>query len=91
MAARLPLVVTDVGGNGELVRDADNGYLVPYGDPRALAERLGRLLASAARRREMGARGRARVEADLSIDRMRQAYGDLYRRLLQKESTEADS
>ena len=82
MAARLPLVVTDVGGNSELVREGDNGYLVAYGDAAGLADRLGLLLESEERRRELGTRGRARVEADLTIERMTGAYGEMYRRLL---------
>ena len=83
MASRLPLVVTDVGGNGELVRDAENGFLVRYGDAAALADRLGMLLESEPRRRELGRVGRARIEADLTIERMQEAYGEMYRRLLE--------
>ena len=83
MAARLPIVATDVGGNNELVHEGENGFLIPYGDPAALAERLGLLFESEARRKEMGLKGRARVEAELTIERMSEAYGDLYRRLLE--------
>src|SRR6266478_1147383 len=32
MASRLPIVATRVGGNPELVREGENGFLVPYGD-----------------------------------------------------------
>jgi glycosyltransferase involved in cell wall biosynthesis len=91
MAARLPLVVTDVGGNSELVREADNGFLVAHGDARALADRLSILLESEERRRAMGARGRARVEAELAIEKMRDAYGALYRGLLEEKATRAAS
>ena len=83
MASRLPMVVTDVGGNGELVRETENGFLVRYGDAQGLADRLGILLGSETRRREMGLAGRARVEAELTIERMQEAYGEMYRRLLE--------
>ncbi len=41
---RTPLVVCGDSGCGELVRASDGGEVVPYGDPRALAAALGRLL-----------------------------------------------
>jgi glycosyltransferase involved in cell wall biosynthesis len=40
MAAGLPIVATDVGGNREVVRDNVNGLLVPKEDPAALAAAL---------------------------------------------------
>lgn len=46
MACGLPVVTTDVGGNPEVVANADVGLLVPYNDPeslrRAIAEALAR-------------------------------------------------
>ncbi|TMA21473.1 MAG: glycosyltransferase [Deltaproteobacteria bacterium] len=82
MAARLPIVATRVGGNPELVHDGDNGFLVPFGDADALACALRTLLSSPEQAREMGLRGRRRVETDLSMDRMAQGHGALYRRAL---------
>ncbi len=82
MAARLPVVATSVGGNPELVRDGENGFLVPYGDPHALAGQLAALLTAPGQAREMGLRGRRRVEAELSMDRMADGHGALYRRAL---------
>jgi glycosyltransferase involved in cell wall biosynthesis len=82
MAARLPIVATRVGGNPELVRDGDNGLLVPALDVDALATALRALLSSPAEAREMGLRGRRRVESELSMERMAQGHGALYRRAL---------
>jgi glycosyltransferase involved in cell wall biosynthesis len=82
MAARLPIVATAVGGNPELVRPGENGLLVPYGDAPSLADKLHELLADPARAAEMGRRGRSRVEAELTLARMAEAYGAVYRRLL---------
>jgi glycosyltransferase involved in cell wall biosynthesis len=82
MAARLPVVATRVGGNPELVRDGENGYLVPYGDAAALAARLTALLRAPEQARAMGQRGRKRVEAELSMERMADGHGALYRRAL---------
>ncbi|MFF1356876.1 glycosyltransferase family 4 protein [Streptomyces sp. NPDC058297] len=53
--ARVPLVATDVGGIPELVGDA--AELVPYGDARALADTVTRLLSDSARRDQLRERG----------------------------------
>ncbi|MFL5308813.1 MAG: glycosyltransferase, partial [Myxococcales bacterium] len=82
MAAALPVVATDAGGNAELVRHRSTGFVVPAGDARAMAERLIELLSDPPRARAMGRRGRAVAERDLSLDRKRVGYGDLYCRLL---------
>jgi len=82
MAARLPIVATAVGGNPELVRPGENGLLVAYGDAPSLADKLYELLSDPGRASEMGRRGRARVEAELTLARMAEAYGAAYRRLL---------
>ncbi|MCD4730172.1 MAG: glycosyltransferase [Bacteroidales bacterium] len=44
MAAGLPIVCTDVGGNGELVRDGENGFLVPPENPQELTKKLIKLI-----------------------------------------------
>ena len=80
MAARLPIVATDVGGNPELARE--NGMLVPYGDAAALAAKLTELLSSPERGRAMGQRGRKRIELELTMERMAEGHGALYRRAL---------
>ena len=57
MAAGLPVVASDVGGIPLLVRDGENGFLVPVGDIPALEARLRQLLSDSGLRRRMGARG----------------------------------
>jgi glycosyltransferase involved in cell wall biosynthesis len=82
MAARLPVVATRVGGNPELVQEGENGLMVPYGDADALAAELTALLSAPEQAREMGMRGRRRVETELSMERMAEGHGALYRRAL---------
>ena len=48
LQAGLPCVVTNVGGNPELVEDGKNGFVVPSGDPARLAERVVEVLSDAA-------------------------------------------
>ena len=44
LAAGRPIVATAVGGNLEVVREGENGFLVPPDDPDALATRMLTLL-----------------------------------------------
>ncbi len=74
MASQLPVVVTDVGGNGEIVREGTDGILVPRGDAPAAAAALLALLDDPDRRRAMGAAGRCRVEQRYLLDNTVQTY-----------------
>jgi sugar transferase (PEP-CTERM/EpsH1 system associated) len=83
MASGLPAVVTAVGGNSELVADADTGFLVPRGDPPAMCAALARYVDDGGLRTAHGIAARRRAEALFSLDRMVQAYRELYREMLQ--------
>ena len=78
MAAGLPVVASAVGGILELVDDGRNGLLVPAGDPRALADRLCRLMAEANLGERLGEQARRHVESRYSFDRMVAAFEKLY-------------
>jgi glycosyltransferase involved in cell wall biosynthesis len=78
MAAGRPVVVTDVGGNPEIVRQGVDGLLVPRRDPGALAAALLQVLDSPALARRMGESGAGRVREVYRIDRTVQRYFDLY-------------
>ncbi len=63
-ASGLPLVLTDrVGAAHDLLRDGENGFLVPADDVGAAAEALRKLAASLELRQRMGARSRELVKA----------------------------
>ncbi|MCC7446520.1 MAG: glycosyltransferase family 4 protein, partial [Anaerolineae bacterium] len=72
MAARLPVVAYATGGIPETVAAGETGLLAPLGDTAGLAAHLGTLVADPVRRRDMGARGRARVEQQFTADRTAQ-------------------
>ncbi|HEY0993871.1 MAG TPA: glycosyltransferase, partial [Kofleriaceae bacterium] len=60
LACGTPVVATDCNhGPREVVADGVNGFLVPVGDVRALADRAARLLADGALRDRMSAAARA--------------------------------
>lgn len=57
MACGTPVVASDVGGLSFVVRDGETGFLVPEGDPRALADILGHLICEPELRDRLGKRG----------------------------------
>lgn len=79
MAAGLPMVVTDVGGNPEAIVDGECGYVVPSHNPEALACALSVLLSDPGRRAAMGSAGRARMEKHFSLDACVSTYEHLYK------------
>lgn len=88
-ASARPIVATDWPGCRDIVRPGENGLLVPPRDARSLAAALVTLLADAALRRRMGARGRALVlerytEAQVTGVVLR-VYDDLVARLAQPQ------
>lgn len=85
MAARLPVVATKVGGNGELVDDGKTGHLVAARDPSQLAARLVDLLQAPQRARAMGQSGRIRIEREFSAQRLGERMDRLYRHVLRIE------
>ncbi len=84
MAARLPVVATNVDGTPELVIDGETGLLVPPRSAEALADAIAKLLADGALRLRMGQAGRQRVEQQFTEDRMIAETEALYRELAAK-------
>jgi glycosyltransferase involved in cell wall biosynthesis len=79
MAAALPVVATDTGGNRELVLDGETGMLVPVADPASLAEAIRTYAEDPALVRRHGLAARQRAINCFSIGSMVANYTDLYR------------
>lgn len=84
MATGLPVVATRVGGNSELVVEGETGRLVPPDDPQAMASALAEYVRMPADMRAHGAAGRARVEAQFTLEKMVEGYLAVYDGLMQK-------
>jgi len=82
MAAGLPSVVTDVGGNAEAVRHGECGLVTPARDPAALASALATLALDRELAARMGAAARTRAEQTFSLDACLDKYEATYRALL---------
>jgi glycosyltransferase involved in cell wall biosynthesis len=83
LAAGVPGVSTDVGGIRDVITGDDVGLVAPFGDARALADRVLALAGDAERRRRMGDAGRQSVLARYSLERLVDDVESLYRGLLQ--------
>lgn len=82
MAAGLPVVATKVGGNIDLVREGETGFLVPSKDEASLAGAVEQLLLRPDLRAEFGKRARQAAYDNFSMDQALQRYERLYFRLL---------
>lgn len=82
MATGLPLVGTEVGGLGEMIRPEENGILVRPRDPRGLADAMLRLLSDRDLAARFGEASRRLVEAEFTLTGMVGAYEELFTRLL---------
>jgi glycosyltransferase involved in cell wall biosynthesis len=74
MATGVPVVVTDVGGNQEVVVEGEAGWLVPVDDDVAMSERILGLLGNTSLARVVGVTGRERVHTLFSFDGMLELY-----------------
>jgi glycosyltransferase involved in cell wall biosynthesis len=81
MAAGVPVVAGAQGGPLEILRDSEDGRLVPPGDPIALAGAVADLLADPAARLRLARAARVKVEAEYAqpayLARILALYGTL--------------
>jgi glycosyltransferase involved in cell wall biosynthesis len=81
MAAGLPVVATDAGGNAEAVQHGVTGFIVPHGDAEAFAAPIITLLKDDTERAAMGRRGldrcRERFEIGVAMRRYEAYYAAL--------------
>ena len=85
MATGLPVIATNVGGNGELVDAGTTGELVAAGDSYLLAQRMLAYARDPEAAKSVGRNGRARIEREFSLEAMLSGYRGLYDRLLRAD------
>ena len=81
MACGKPVIGGAHGGAPEVVEDGKTGYLVQHGDVSQLATSLETLLSDATLAREMGARGRERVQREFTFSRFAESLKKILRDL----------
>jgi len=83
MAAGLPTIATDVGGNPEVIENGVNGLLVKPGDPSALADAISSLLENPHLASQLGTAGRERVRRHFDFAQLTSNVDALYTELLE--------
>ena len=73
-----PIVTTDMPGCREIVRDGENGYLVPPRNADTVAEAINRLLENPQLRLTMGEKGSELVRREFSIEHVVSSTLDVY-------------
>ncbi len=84
MSCGLPVVVTDVGGIPEIIKDGENGLLVPFGDIDALAEKLYAVLTDTSLAGELGRAARQSILENHTPEKILPQYEAVYKTVLQE-------
>lgn len=77
MNADLPIVATNVGDNGRLVKNETNGFLCEKKDYSDIADKLGILVNDNILRLKMGKESKELLKTEYSVDKFRQSYINL--------------
>ena len=85
MAASLPVIATDVGGNAEAVKDGISGLLVPSDNPDALSAAIAQLLSNPTQTKAMGAAGNSLAAKYYTTEAMMTRIVSTYDKLLSKK------
>ena len=78
MAAKLPIIATNINGIRDLIKDGYNGILVPPGNPRKLSEATAKLLRDKALAMELG-RNAYEIAKKYSIKNIIKKYEEIIR------------
>jgi glycosyltransferase involved in cell wall biosynthesis len=84
MAAGLPVVATNVGGNSELIKE-HTGILVAPNDHDALVEAIDHLLCNANERDALGRNAQQHARINFTLSQMQRRHEELYTDLLEEK------
>jgi glycosyltransferase involved in cell wall biosynthesis len=84
MAAGLPVIATKVGGIPEVIKDGQNGILVPPEDQNSLANAICRILDDPGFAANLGSRARTTAEQNYSLRAITEAYTKIYLSIFQR-------
>jgi glycosyltransferase involved in cell wall biosynthesis len=85
MAARKPVIATNVGGIPEVIKDGETGILVPPKDPEAFSSAIIKLYNNPELSRRMGQAGYSRARNLFDIKTTVREFEDLYNKLIKEK------
>jgi L-malate glycosyltransferase len=85
MAASLPVVVTNVGGNAEAVQDGVSGVIIPSEDVEALSAAIILLLSNPSKATQMGVEGKKLAAERFTTDAMMRQITGAYASVLKRK------
>lgn len=80
-----PVVMTDVAGIREIVRDGETGWLVPPRDPRALADALCRAMEQPGQAADLARAATAFVRREFDVNNTVAQFDEVYKELLKRK------
>jgi len=81
MSCGIPSIATNVEGSAELIKDSENGLLVPQKNPEKLAESVIYLLENEEFRNKIGANARNHIVKNYDWEKITDGFEKLYHRL----------
>ncbi|MCU1281549.1 MAG: hypothetical protein JWM53_5095, partial [bacterium] len=87
LACGVPVVASRAGGLPEVVREGEEGYLLPVGDVEAMAAAVGRIVDDPTLHRRLSASARAGAVSRFSRGPMVSRYEAYYERVLSSSSS----
>jgi L-malate glycosyltransferase len=87
LACGTPVVATHVGGLPEVIREGEDGFLLPVGDVEAMAEAVGRILDDGALHQRLSASARAGAVSRFARAPMIDRYVAFYEKVLSSSTS----
>lgn len=82
MSCGIPVICTNAGGTGEVIRDNIDGLLVPVDEPMLLINKAEQLITNIELRNQLGIAARKRTIDEFSMQRMVKELEGLYRKVV---------
>jgi len=84
LAMAKPVIAFEIDGIPEIIKDGKNGYLIPPGDSRKLANSIIHLLKDKEKARRMGKAGRDQVIPAFKLEVMLERISEVYKELIEE-------
>ncbi|MCJ7666243.1 MAG: glycosyltransferase family 4 protein, partial [Actinobacteria bacterium] len=81
-AAKLPVIISDVGGVSTICKDKENAIIIPPKNPKKIVEAMSALIKDTGLRRKLGENGRRIVEENYGWDKIAKDIESIYKEII---------